>query len=86
MYQQNDLNERFEMYNLNSWIYYFDMMIFKNRRFKLLILNQIIYVEQILRDHEMWNYKSLIIFMNVLCRLTKISDEYIINKIFKINY
>jgi hypothetical protein len=86
VYQQNDLNERFEMYNLNSWIYYFDMMIFKNRRFKLLILNQIIYVEQILRDHEMWNYKSLIIFMNVLCRLTKISDEYIINKIFKINY
>jgi hypothetical protein len=39
-----------------------------------------------LRDHEMWNCKSLIIFMNVLYRLIKIFDEYIVNKNFKINY
>jgi hypothetical protein len=62
------------------------MMIFKNRRFKQLILNQNIYVEQMLRDHEMWNCKSLIIFMNVSCRLIKIFDEYTIDKSFKINY
>jgi hypothetical protein len=61
-------------------------MIFRNRRLKLLILNQSFYVEQILRDHEMWNCKSLIIFMNVSCRLIKIFDEYIINKSLKISY
>ncbi len=83
---KNVLNERFKMNDLNSCTYYLDMMIFKNRRFKQLILNQSIYVEQILRDHEMWNCKSLIIFMNVSCRLIKIFDEYTADKNFKINY
>jgi hypothetical protein len=50
---KNVLNERFEINDLNSCIYYFDMMIFRNRRFKQLILNSNIYVEQMLRDHEM---------------------------------
>ncbi len=80
------LNNRFKMSDLNSCIYYFDMMIFRNRRFKLLILNQNFYVEQMLRDREMWNCKSLIIFMNVSCRLIKISDEYIVDKNLRIDY
>jgi hypothetical protein len=83
---KNVLNERFEMSDLNSCIYYFDMMIFKNRRLRLLTLNQSVYVEQILRDHEMWNCKSLIIFMNVSCCLIKIFDEYIVDKNFKTSY
>jgi hypothetical protein len=45
-----------------------------------------IYVEQMLRNHEMWDCKSLIIFMNVLCRLIKIFNEYIVDKSLKINY
>jgi hypothetical protein len=36
---KNVLNKRFEMNNLNSCIYYFDMIIFKNRNLKQLILN-----------------------------------------------
>jgi hypothetical protein len=74
------------MSDLNSCIYYLDMMIFRNRRLKLLILNQSFYVEQMLRDHEMWNCKSLIIFINVSCRLIKISDEYTADMSFRINY
>jgi hypothetical protein len=62
------------------------MQIFKNRRLKLLILNQNVYVEQILRNHEMWNCRFLIIFMNVFCRLIKISDEYIVDKNLRTNY
>jgi hypothetical protein len=73
---QNVLNDWFEISDLNSCIYYLDMMIFRNRRLKLLILNQDFYVEQMLRNHEMWNCKSLIIFINVSCRLIKIFDEY----------
>jgi hypothetical protein len=72
--------------DLKLCIYYLDMKIFKNRRLKLLILNQSAYVEQILRNHEMWNCKFLIIFMNVFCRLIKIFDEYIVDKNFKTNY
>jgi hypothetical protein len=83
---KNVLNERFEMSDLNSCIYYFDMMIFRIRRLRLLFLNQSVYVEQMLQDHEIWNCKSLIIFMNVSCRLIKISDEYIVDKSLKINY
>jgi hypothetical protein len=41
---KNVLNERFEMNDLDSCTYDLDMMIFKNRRFKQLILNQSIYV------------------------------------------
>jgi hypothetical protein len=83
---KNVLNERFEMSDLSSCIYYLDMMIFRNRHLKLLILNQSVYVKQMLRDHEMWNCKLLIIFMNVSCRLIKISDEYIVDKSLKISY
>jgi hypothetical protein len=74
------------MSDLNSCIYYFDMMIFKNRRLRLLILNQNVYVKQMLRNHEMWDCKSLIIFMNVSCRLIKIFDEYTVDKNLKSNY
>jgi hypothetical protein len=83
---KNALNKRFEMNDLSSCIYYLDMMIFKNRRLKRLILNQSVYVEQMLRDHEMWNCKSLITFMNVSCRLIKISDEYTADKSLRISY
>jgi hypothetical protein len=74
------------MNNLNSCIYYLDMMIFRNRFFRLLILNQSVYVERMLRDHEMWDCKSLIIFMNVSCRLIKIFNEYTADKSFRINH
>jgi hypothetical protein len=83
---KNALNERFEMSDLNSCIYYFDMIIFWIRRLRLLSLNQSVYVEQMLRDHEMWNCKSLIIFMNVSCHLIKIFDEYTVDKSLRISY
>ncbi len=83
---KNALNERFEMSDLKLCIYYLDMKIFKNRRLKLLTLNQSVYVDQILRDHEMWNCKFLIIFMNVFYRLIKIFDEYIVEKNLKTSY
>jgi hypothetical protein len=83
---KNALNERFEMSDLNSCTYYLDMMIFRNRRLKQLILDQSIYIEQMLRDHEMWNGKSLIIFMNVSCRLIKVFDEYTTDKSLRISY
>jgi uncharacterized protein YqgQ len=50
---KNVLNESFEINDLDSCIYYFDMMIFRNRSLRQLILNQSVYVEQMLRDHEM---------------------------------
>ncbi len=83
---KNVLHKRFEMNDLKWCIYYLNMMIVKNRRLKLLILNQSVYVEQMLRNHEMWNCKSFVIFMNVSCRLIKISDEYIADKSLKTNY
>jgi hypothetical protein len=83
---KNALHERFEIKNLKLCIYYFDMMIVKNRCLKLLILNQNVYVEQMLWNHEMWNYKLFIIFMNVSCRLIKIFNKYIIDKNLKTNY
>jgi hypothetical protein len=80
---KNALNERFEISDLNLCIYYFNMMIFKNWNLKQLILNQSIYVKQMLRDHEMWNCKLLIIFMNVSYHLIKIFDEYTVDKNLK---
>jgi hypothetical protein len=83
---KNALNKRFEMSDLDSCIYYLDMMIFKNRRLRQLILNQSVYVEQMLRDHEMWNCKSLITLMNVSCRLIKILEKYTADKSLRISY
>jgi hypothetical protein len=42
---KNVLNDWFKMSDLNSCIYYLDMMIFRNRCLKMLILNQSFYVE-----------------------------------------
>jgi hypothetical protein len=83
---KNVLHERFEMSDLESCIYYFDMMIVKNQRLRLLILNQSVYVKQMLRNHEMWDCKSFVTLMNVSCRLIKISDEYTADKSLKISY
>jgi uncharacterized SAM-dependent methyltransferase len=47
------LNEQFKMSDLDFCSFYFDMMIFKNRNFRKLILNQSVYVEQMLRNHDM---------------------------------
>jgi hypothetical protein len=46
------------MSNLDSCIYYFDMMIFRNRRLKLLILNQFLRWTNATRS---WNVKLQII-------------------------
>jgi hypothetical protein len=39
-----------------------------------------------LRNHDMWDCKSLITFMNVFCRLIKILSYYIVDKNLKISY
>ncbi len=39
-------NEQFEMSDLDSCTFYFDMIIFKNRNLRNLILDQSVYVEQ----------------------------------------
>ncbi len=83
---KNVLHERFEMSDLKSCIYYFDMMIVKNRHLRLLFLNQSVYVKQMLQNHEMWDCKSFVIFMNVSCRLIKIFDEYTADKSLKTSY
>jgi hypothetical protein len=80
------VNEQFEMSDLNFCTLYLDIMIFKNRNLRKLILDQNVYVEQMLRNYEMWDCKFLIIFINIFCHLIKILDDYIINKNFKINY
>ncbi len=83
---KNALNEWFKMSDLNFCIYYLDMMIFRNWNLRQLILNQSVYVEQMLRNHEMWDCKSLIILMNASCRLIKVFDEYTADKNLKISY
>jgi hypothetical protein len=83
---KNALNERFKMSDLNFCIYYLEMMIFKNRCLKKLILNQSVYVKQMLWNHEMWNCKLSTTFMNVSCRLIKILDEYIVDKNLRTSY
>ncbi len=80
------LNQRFEMSDLNFCTFYFNMMIFENRNLRKLILDQSVYVEQMLWNHDMWNCKSLIIFMNAFCRLIKAFNDYIVDKNLKINY
>ncbi len=79
-------NEQFEMSDLDFYTFYLDMMIFKERKLRKLILDQSVYVKQVLRDHEIWNCKWLIIFMNFFCRLIKAFDEYTVDKNFETNY
>ncbi len=47
------LNEQFEMSDLDLCMFYLNMMIFKKRKLRKLILDQNVYVEQMLRNHKM---------------------------------
>ncbi len=47
------LSQRFEMSDIDFCTFYLDMMIFRNRSLRKLIFDQSVYVEQMLRDHEM---------------------------------
>jgi hypothetical protein len=69
------LNEQFKMSDLNFYMFYINRMIFRNRNLRKLFLDQSVYVEQIFRDHEIWNCKSLIIFTNVFVVLV-VSRRY----------
>ncbi len=47
------LNQYFEINDLNFCIFYFDIIIFKNRNLRKLIFHQNVYVEQIFRSYNM---------------------------------
>jgi hypothetical protein len=74
------------MSDLDFCIFYLRMMIFRKRKLRKLILDQSVYVEQMFQDHEMWDCKSFIIFMNIFCRLIKVFDDYIADKSLKTSY
>ncbi len=83
---KNALNGRFEMSDLGPCTYYLGMMISRNRSLRQLTLDQSTYVEQVLRDHGMWDCKPLATPMDASCRLVKAPDEYTADKSLRISY
>ena len=52
------------MIDLNSFQFYLNMSIERDRLNRILFFNQKIYLKKILKDHDMWECKSIAIFMN----------------------
>ena len=47
------LHNRFQMIDIESLIYYFDMRVERDRQQRILYLNQKIYLKKIIRDQSM---------------------------------
>ena len=61
---KNKLYKKFEMIDLSLYIYYFDMMIAKNRINRILHFKQIIYIEKFFIDHNI--IKSIVISILII--------------------
>ena len=71
------LNKRFDMTNMRFLCYYLSMSIERDRLNRSLYLNQKNYLKKILRDHNIWNSKSIVTLMNI--NRLKIADlDYIV--------
>ena len=57
-------NKRFKMINLNSFRFYLNMSIERDRSNRILFFNQKVYLKKVFKNHDMWECKSIIIFMN----------------------
>ena len=57
-------NKRFKMIDLNSFRFYLNMNIERNRSNRILFFNQKIYLKKIFKNHDMWKCKSVATFMN----------------------
>ena len=58
-------NKRFDMTNMRFLCYYLNMSIERDRFNRILYFNQKTYLKKILRDHDMWDSKFVVIFINV---------------------
>ena len=80
------LSERFQMTDMSSLVYYLDMNVTRDRQQRTLCLSQKVYLEKILRDHEMWNFNYKITFMNVDIKLESADSDYICSVFDKLRY
>ena len=70
-------NERFQMTNMNSLVYYLNMNVTRNKQQRIFCFNQKVYLKKILKNHEMWNFNYKITFMNVNIKLEFVDFDYI---------
>ena len=66
------------MIDLNSFRFYLNMNIERNRSNRILFLSQKIYLKKVFKDHDMWKCKSIAIFMNSNALKAVNSDHVVI--------
>ena len=59
------LNKRFDMTKMRFFCYYLSMSIERDRFNRILYFSQKTYLKKILRDHDIWDSKFVVILMNV---------------------
>ena len=70
------LSETFQMTDLGPVSYYLGMKVTRDRPNRIIRLSQAGYVEQILKDHGMWDAKPVSIPMKTTTRPEKASNDY----------
>ena len=71
------LHKRFQMININFFAYYLNMKITKNKQQRTFHFNQKIYLKKIIRNHDMWKFNAMNIFINNNIKFTIFDVEYI---------
>ena len=73
---KNHLNQTFQMTDLGPVSYYLGMKVTRDRPNRVIRLSQAGYVEQVLKDHGMWDVKPVSTPMETTSRSEKAGDDY----------
>ena len=79
---KNKLHEKFEIIDLNLYIYYFDITIAKNRVNRILRFKYTIYIEKFFINHDIIKSTSTLIFI-INDKFYVIENDFVIIEEFR---
>ena len=71
------LHKRFQIININFFVYYLNIKIQRDKHQRTLYFNQKIYLKKIIRNHDMWKCNFMIIFMKINIKFIVVEIDYI---------
>ena len=79
-------NKRFQIINLNFFVYYLDINIQRNRQQRIFYFNQKIYLKFFFQNHEITSFSQHVTSMKIICKLKIILFNYVAIFEFKRKY
>ena len=79
-------NKRFQIIDLNFFVYYLDINIQRNRQQRIFYFNQKIYLKFFFQNHEMTSFSQHVTSIKIICKLKIVLFNYVAILEFKRKY